>query len=108
MNAQILKAKELLKKAKELKNELKFDISSLSDEIDAHVELIGNHLVLDSLKPFQSAHIANLELQLKQAKLEREKAVQELTGKVINSEENIDVFKKVQKVLDAKLEQLTN
>jgi len=52
MNSQIVKAKELLKKAKELKDELKFDISSINDEIDAHIELIGNHLVLDSLKPF--------------------------------------------------------
>jgi len=52
MNAQITRAKTLLIKSKELKNELKFDISTLNDEIDQHIELIGKHLILDSLKPF--------------------------------------------------------
>ena len=41
MNSQIEKAKTLMAKSKEMKDQLKFDISVLDDEIDDHITLIG-------------------------------------------------------------------
>ena len=52
MSMQIEKAKTLLSKSRELKSELKFDISVLNDEIDQSIELIGNNFILGSLRPY--------------------------------------------------------
>jgi hypothetical protein len=49
MNDQINMVKQLLIKAKKLKDDLKYDISCVNDEIDNYIELIGKQFVLDTL-----------------------------------------------------------
>lgn len=54
MKEQIESVKVLQKKAVDLKKELKFDISTLNDEIDEHIGLIANKFDIASLKTFQN------------------------------------------------------
>lgn len=51
---QIEAVKVLQKKALDLKKELKFDISTLNDEIDEHIGLIANKFDIATLKTFQN------------------------------------------------------
>ena len=51
---QIEAVKALQKKALDLKKELKFDISTLNDEIDEHIALIANKFDITTLKTFQN------------------------------------------------------
>ena len=52
MMEQIEAVKVLQKKALDLKKELKFDISTLNDEIDEHIALIANKFDITTLKTF--------------------------------------------------------
>jgi hypothetical protein len=53
MSTSIQKVKTILKKSKELKDEMKYDIHIQNQEIDEYVELIGKDFIIDSLFQYQ-------------------------------------------------------
>ena len=69
MKLQIVKVKEILKKSKELKDELKYDIHSVNVEIDKIVEKIGKEYIIESLFRHQTNNAKYLEAQLDQLRL---------------------------------------
>ena len=93
-------------KSKTLKDELKYDIYVVNEEIDTNIDLIGKEFVIESLESYQNSHAKYLEAQLEGLKVEKEKLLGEFTSKAFKEEEPRSVFLIVQKVLDARLVQV--
>ena len=53
MSQSIEKVKMILKKSKDLKDEMKYDIHAQNEEIDKYIELIGKDFIIDSLFQYQ-------------------------------------------------------
>jgi hypothetical protein len=53
--------KLILKKSKEIKDELKYDIHEQNEQIDEFVELIGKDFIIDSLFQYQKNNAMYLE-----------------------------------------------
>ena len=71
MNSQICKAKEINSKSKEMKQEMRNELDTITGQINEYIDLIGSNFVIETLTSKQSAEITNLELQIQQAKKER-------------------------------------
>ena len=54
MRDQIVQVKELLKKASDLKKDLKYDISVLNDDIDGFIDLIAEQFDISVLNTYRN------------------------------------------------------
>jgi len=61
MQNSIDKVKLILKKSKEIKDELKYDIHEQNEQIDEYLELIGKDFIIDSLFQYQKNNAMYLE-----------------------------------------------
>ena len=96
-----------MKKSKELKEELKYDIHSANVEIDKIVEKIGKEYILESLFRHQNNNAKYLEAQLESLKLQEKSQMAEFEGKAFVEQKPKTQLENVQKILDMRVDQLS-
>ena len=106
MQNSIDKVKLILKKSKEIKDELKYDIHEQNEQIDEYLELIGKDFIIDSLFQYQKNNAMYLESQLDALKLQKENEILQFQGKIFQAEKPKSTFENVQHILDLRIDQL--
>lgn len=103
MESQIKNVKVLLEKTKEIKEELKVEILTVDDEIDEYIQNLST--LIDTASQNYDAKVKLLTAQTDNLAISKVNQLDEFEKTTFDGLKANDVYKKVQDMLDKKIEE---